>query len=51
MRFKPIISFKGGGYAIVFNYVARFYKKKYRSSKDATKNEESDTAVFNKVAW
>ena len=36
----------GGGYAIVFNYVARFYKNKYLSSKDATKNEESDTAVF-----
>jgi hypothetical protein len=29
---------------------SRLYKKKYLSSKDATTNEESDTAVFNKVA-
>ena len=28
-----------------------FIKKKYLSSKDAKKNEESDTAVYNKVAW
>jgi hypothetical protein len=28
-----------------------FIKKKYLSSKDATKNEESDIAVFNKEAW